>query len=148
MADRKYTHDLEVSPTEHGALLSIGDMEIWDGADLSLIRDTLFRLIANENVKAAAIDMHAVQHIPSGFFGMLFDWMERGIEIRLVNPRERVQQMLWFRKFFELESTGVYQLRDSNRIDETNSENLWEPTSAHVQNSSTPPAKSALSIVS
>lgn len=125
MADRKYTHGLSVSATDHGAVLNIGDMEIWDGADLSLIRDTLFRLVLQEGVEAIAIDMHAVQYVPSGFFGMLFDWKERGVEVRLINPRERVRLMLWFRKFFVQESESAYRLYDGTRIDEQRAEELW-----------------------
>lgn len=126
MADRKYTHGLTVSASRHGCILDIGDMEIWDGADLSLIRDTLFRLVLQEGKEAIAVNMSAVQYVPSGFFGMLFDWMDRGVEVRLINPRERVRQMLWFRKFFVLESETVYKLYDGQRIDESRSEDLWD----------------------
>lgn len=126
MADRKYTHGLTVLASSQGSVLDIGDMEIWDGADLSLIRDTLFRLILQEGKEAVAVDMHSVQYVPSGFFGMLFDWMERGVEVRLMNPRERVRQMLWFRRFFVQENETTFRLHDGVRIDEQQSEELWE----------------------
>lgn len=126
MADRKYTHGLTVLASNQGSVLDIGDMEIWDGADLSLIRDTLFRLILQEGKEAVAVDMHSVQYVPSGFFGMLFDWMERGVEVRLMNPRERVRQMLWFRRFFVQENETTFRLHDGVRIDEQQSEELWE----------------------
>lgn len=126
MADRKYTHGLEIIQTRFGTVLDIGDMEIWDGADLSLIRDTLFRLILREGVNAVAVDMHSVQYVPSGFFGMLYDWMERGVSVRLLNPRERVRQMLWFRKFFSHEADNVYVLQEASQVDEVRSEELWE----------------------
>jgi len=125
MAERKYTHGLDVTTSELGAVITIGEMEIWDGADLSLIRDTLFRLILQDGVEAFVIDMHAVQYVPSGFFGMLFDWMDRGIEVRLLQPRERVRQMLWFRKFFVENGAGVYRLQSEHSIDEHQSEELW-----------------------
>ncbi|WP_437225371.1 STAS domain-containing protein [Planctomicrobium sp. SH661] len=145
MADRKYTHGLAISTTPIGVVLDIGDMEIWDGADLSLIRDTLFRLVLQEGVDSIAIDMHAVQYVPSGFFGMLFDWLERGVEVRLVNPRERVRQMLWFRKFFVQETTSSFRLHSGNRIDEHHSENLWDTRSEQHVPSSKP---AVLSVVS
>jgi len=138
MADRKYTHGLSVFDSEHGSVLDIGEMEIWDGADLSLIRDTLFRLVLQNGTEAIMINMHAVQYIPSGFFGMLYDWMERGVTIRLLAPRERVRQMLWFRKFFEQESESIFRLHNGTQLDEQQSEELWSnqappvSTSQHV----------------
>jgi len=125
MAERKYTHGLSIQMSRHGYVIDIGDMEIWDGADLSLIRDTLFRLVLQDGATAFAMDMHAVQYVPSGFFGMLFDWMERGVEVRLLNPRERVQQMLWFRKFLAEVEPTVYQLHPGRGINEQQSEELW-----------------------
>jgi|GEM_PF-1151750 len=110
MAERKYTHGLSIEAYEQGCVIDIGDMEIWDGADLSLIRDTLFRLVLKDGVNSFAIDMHAVQYVPSGFFGMLFDWLDRGVEVRLLNPRDRVRQMLWFQKFFLELDPRTYQL--------------------------------------
>lgn len=110
MAERKNTHGLELVTIDRTTIVSIGDMEIWDGADLSLIRDTLFRLIRQQAVNSISIDMKYVQYIPSGFFGMLYDWMDRGIEVRLLHPRTRVQQMLWFQKFFVDEGHGTHRL--------------------------------------
>lgn len=139
MADRKYTHGLTVFVSSEGTVLDIGDMEIWDGADLSLIRDTLFRLILQEGSEAVAVDMHAVQYVPSGFFGMLFDWMERGVTVRLINPRERVRQMLWFRRFFLQESETTFRLYDGDRVDEQQSEELWDLPETCIASSSSSP---------
>jgi hypothetical protein len=112
MAERKYTHGLKLRVDEGVVVIDIGSMEIWDGADLSLIRDTLFRLIAQEETTAVGVNMRYVQYIPSGFFGMLYDWLEQGIQIRLYFPRPRVQRMLWFRRFFTPLAPGVYGLHD------------------------------------
>lgn len=125
MAERKHTHGLAITQADEVTVIDIGDMEIWDGADLSLIRDTLFRLVLQDGVEAFAVDMHAVQYVPSGFFGMLFDWLERGVEVRLANPRERVMKMLWFRKFFRPLDAQTWQLYDGLAIDEAQSEELW-----------------------
>lgn len=125
MAERKHTHGLAITQADEVTVIDIGDMEIWDGADLSLIRDTLFRLVLQDGVEAFAVDMHAVQYVPSGFFGMLFDWLERGVEVRLANPRERVMKMLWFRKFFRPLDAQNWQLYDGLAIDEAQSEELW-----------------------
>ena len=92
-------------------LLQLGEMEIWDGADLALLREGLFRLIQDEHCDAIAIDMRYVKYIPSGFFGMLFDWQEKcGTWFALTPPQPNVQRMLWFRQFFKLNSDGVYEM--------------------------------------
>jgi len=145
MADRKYTHGLNILQTPQGTVLDIGDMEIWDGADLSLIRDTLFRLILQEGELAIAVDMHAVQYVPSGFFGMLFDWMERGVAVRLINPRERVRKMLWFRRFFTQEEATMYRLHNGDRINEHLSEDLWRIESSRLPVSPLPREESRIS---
>ncbi len=128
MAERKYTHGLRLSVQDAVTVLEIGDMEIWDGADLSLLRDTIFRLVYDENATSLGVDMSYVQHVPSGFFGMLFDWYERGVSIRLMQPRERVKQMLWFRKFFIEQKETVFMLYDGEGINEDVSEDLWVET--------------------
>ncbi len=128
MAERKYTHGLRLSVQDAVTVLEIGDMEIWDGADLSLLRDTIFRLVFDENATSLGVDMSYVQHVPSGFFGMLFDWYERGVSIRLMQPRERVKQMLWFRKFFIEQKETVFMLYDGEGINEDVSEDLWVET--------------------
>jgi hypothetical protein len=94
-------------------LLQLGEMEIWDGADLALLREGLFHLIADEQCEAIAIDMRFVKYIPSGFFGMLFDWQEKcGTRFSLTPPQPNVQRMLWFRQFFKLNSTGLYEMQN------------------------------------
>lgn len=110
MAERKNTHGLTLKRQHAATVIDIGDMEIWDGADLSLIRDTLTRLISKERRKSIAIQMRTVKYVPSGFFGMLYDWWEQGIEVRLLSPQPRVARMLWFQRFFELERDGCYVL--------------------------------------
>ena len=107
-------------------LLQLGEMEIWDGADLALLREGLFRLIDGESCQAIAIDMQFVKYIPSGFFGMLFDWQEKcGTLFALTPPQPNVQRMLWFRQFFKLNSDGLYEM-------------VPEPTEAFSPTDSTP----------
>jgi anti-anti-sigma regulatory factor len=93
-------------------LLHVGDMDIWDGADLALLREGLFKLIEQEHSRSIAIDMRFVKYIPSGFFGMLFDWHEkRGVNFFLTPPQPNVQRMLWFQRFFQLNAAGLYALQ-------------------------------------
>ncbi len=126
MAERKYTHGLTLTLKGPATVLDIGKMEIWDGADLSLIRDTIFRLVNEEGIASVGIDVSRVQHVPSGFFGMLFDWYEQGVTIRLHEPRERVRKMLWFRKFFFEQERTIYCLHDGEGVNEEVSEELWD----------------------
>lgn len=103
---------IEVQDELH--LLHIGEMDIWDGADLALLREGLFKLIEQENCRSIAIDMRFVKYIPSGFFGMLFDWTEkRGVQFALTPPQPNVQRMLWFQRFFHLNAAGMYELQTS-----------------------------------
>lgn len=112
MAERKYTHGLRVYSLRGWQIIDIGDMEIWDGADLSLLRDALVVLIKREKHSGIGVDMRTVKYVPSGFFGMLYDWYEAGIGVRLLAPQERVMNMLWFRQFFRPIGDDVYELND------------------------------------
>lgn len=92
-------------------LLKLGEMEIWDGADLALLREGLALLIEKERCRAIAIDMSFVKYIPSGFFGMLFDWYEkRGVMFWLTTPQPNVARMLWFQQFFRAVEDGLHEL--------------------------------------
>jgi len=91
-------------------VLELGSAEIWDGADMALLRETLTRLIKAEKHSAIGVDMTYVKYIPSGFFGMLFDWFETGVQIRLYTPQPNVRKMLWFHQFFEAIGHECFEL--------------------------------------
>lgn len=112
MAERKNTHGLNLSSVRGITVVDIGDMEIWDGADLSLVRDTLAILIDRRRRRTVGVQMKHVKYVPSGFFGMLYDWFEAGVTVYLVEPQERVENMLWFQRFFTLERPGLWRLED------------------------------------
>lgn len=111
MSSRKKQR-LTVRTEEQFAIVSLEDMEIWDGADLALIREALTNLIAQDGFRAIGVNLSAVKYIPSGFFGMLFEWYEQGIKVRLYYPRTNVEQMLWFRMFFTGDGEGAFNLND------------------------------------
>lgn len=97
-------------------LLHMGEMEIWDGADLSLLREGFTQLIERDGIRSIIIDMHFVKYIPSGFFGMLFDWHEkRNVWFALTLPQPNVQRMLWFQQFFRRTEDGCYELWSEGR---------------------------------
>ena len=126
MAERKNLDGLTLSDQDGTRLMNLGEMEIWDGADLSLLRDGLNHLILKEKQASVAVDMSHVKYVPSGFFGMLFDWFEKGISIRLYAPQERVTQMLWFRQFFLPGDDGWYDLHHGSlMVEEEDDQEEW-----------------------
>ena len=125
MAERKSLEGLILSDHDGTRLMNLGEMEIWDGADLSLLRDGLNHIILKEKQRSVAVDMSCVKYVPSGFFGMLFDWFEKGIAIRLYAPQERVTQMLWFRQFFLPADDGRYDLHHGRPMEEEEDQQEW-----------------------
>lgn len=99
--------------SQHGTVsVGMDRIEIWDGADLALLREVLTTLIEQDGHRNVGVDLTPVKYIPSGFFGMLFEWYEQGVEVHLSNPQPNVQEMLWFRMFFQRTSDGDYLLND------------------------------------
>ena len=96
---RKKRSSIDVRDGFH--VVVMGEMEIWDGADLALLRETLARLVDTEQRSAIGVDLTFVKYIPSGFFGMLYDYKDRGVSVRLYSPQAHIANMLWFREFFE-----------------------------------------------
>lgn len=93
---------LRITKREQYITLQLGKFEIWDDSDLELIRETIKQLIKYQDCKAIGINMSYVKSIPTGFFGMLFDFHDKDhVEVRIFNPQAEVATMLWFRKFFE-----------------------------------------------
>lgn len=89
-------------------VIDLGTMEIWDGADLALLRETLTLLIDRQRNHSIGVNMEFVKYIPSGFFGLLFDWREKGIRVQLFNPQSHVQRMLWFQQFMQPVAKGCF----------------------------------------
>lgn len=102
---------MKISSLHDATIVNLGDMEIWDGADLSLIRDTLFELITKKHQTRVGIDMSWVKYVPSGFFGMLTDWHDKGIRVTLLSPQQNVREMLWFRQFFSETEADCFVLQ-------------------------------------
>lgn len=98
-------------------VLDLGEMDIWDGADMSLLRETLLRLIEGDKRGLIGVNMQSVKYIPSGFFGMLYDWHEKGVEVFLYSPQPNVANMLWFRQFFEHVENGCHVLRNEPKYE-------------------------------
>lgn len=123
MSSRKKQR-LNIRTENECAIVSLDDMEIWDGADLALLRETLTTLIEQNGFRAIGVDLSAVKYIPSGFFGMLFEWYEQGLSIRLDAPQQNVEQMLWFRMFFVRQSETTFVLSDERMRHNTPNEQV------------------------
>ena len=118
MAARKDYDGMDLEHRDGAAVICLGSMEIWDGADLALLRDSLNNLTRVERHPIVGVDMQHVKYVPSGFFGMLFEASDLGVEVRLYDPQVRVRNMLWFRKFFEIDSVGIFRLcRGDERVE-------------------------------
>ncbi|GAB4153290.1 MAG: hypothetical protein Tsb009_29660 [Planctomycetaceae bacterium] len=131
-------HRLEIARENGVTILSLNEMDIWDGADVALLRDSLIALVNSENCRSIGIDLRGVQHIPTGFFGMLYAWHQKEVDVRLYQPHPRIQEMLWFRHFFEAQPEGGYLLTNKPPIDfidqpEINWCEFSESVSAHLR---------------
>ena len=115
MADR--FDRIEIEDRDGCAVMDLGAIDIWDGADLSLLRETLSLLITARGRDSVGVDLGHVKYIPSGFFGMLYDWREKGVEVRLFDPQPNVAAMMWFRQFAEPLGEGAYALVGEGRIE-------------------------------
>ena len=92
-------------------LLDLGEMDIWDGADMALLRETLTELIEDVGIRSIGINLEYVKYIPSGFFGMMYDWHEkRDVTVPLFSPQPNVKNMLWFQRFLQPLDNECYLL--------------------------------------
>lgn len=112
MMNRKKRQRLKIDVQAQTAVVGLEDIEIWDGADLALLREILGELIDKEAYRSIGVNLQSVKYIPSGFFGMLYEWYEDGIHIRLFSPQPNVEQMLWFRMFFVRQEDDSFCLND------------------------------------
>lgn len=112
MMNRKKRQRLKIEANGLSAVVGLDHIEIWDGADLALLREVLTELIDRDSYRQIGVNLESVKYIPSGFFGMLYEWYEEGICIQLHSPQPNVEQMLWFRMFFAAQTDGSFQLND------------------------------------
>ena len=114
MMNPKKRQRLDIERTENAATVGLDQIEIWDGADLALLREVLTELIERDGCRSIGVNLHSVKYIPSGFFGMLYEWYEDGVQIFLHSPQPNVENMLWFRMFFHRGVDGSFFLNDED----------------------------------
>jgi len=100
---------VRVAYVEQYSVISIGDSQTWNGADLHLIRDTMRHLAKRDRCTRIGIDMRHVYQIESGFFGTLCEFVESGVAVRVYQPVECVRDYYWFREYLKEQTPGVYQ---------------------------------------
>lgn len=110
--NRKKRQRLDILADGQNVIVGLEAIEIWDGADLALLREVLTEMIVEEGYRSIGVNLRSVKYIPSGFFGMLYEWYEQGIHVQLHSPQPNVEQMLWFRMFFHQHAEGSYFLND------------------------------------
>lgn len=112
----KKKHQINLRMLDETAIIGLDVLEIWDGADLIVLREALASLVELDGRLSVGVDVSSVMHIPSGFFGMLFEWYEAGVEVMLYSPRQNIRQMLWFRMFFREDPhrNDIFRLTDAD----------------------------------
>lgn len=120
----KKKHRVNLRMVDHTAMIGLDVLEIWDGADLIVLREALAALIESDGHLSIGIDLSSVMHIPSGFFGMLFEWYESGVEVLLYAPGTHVRNMFWFRMYFREHPLrrDIFRLTDADVRDNTPNE--------------------------
>lgn len=113
---RRSTHSISIdtdmieTQADGSHVVFMGDAEIWDGADLALLRETFVYLYHQAQSRSFGVDMSFVKYAPSGFFGMLYDWYQNGVEIRLYAPQQEIINMRWFQEYFSSTGDGTYSM--------------------------------------
>ena len=137
----KNLRPVKITARDGCQVLNVGNMEIWDGGELSLVRDTMTRLVEEEDCRSLGVDMSHVKYVPSGFFGLLYDWYEKGVCIRVFGPlSQQVKRMLWFTKFFHCIGNNCHELRPD--FEDDDGEQDSEKSGATSDNGFGPPVTS------
>ncbi len=120
MMNSKKRQRLKIDADGKSAVVGLDDIEIWDGADLALLREVLGELIERDSYRRIGVNLHSVKYIPSGFFGMLYDLYEKGIAVTLYSPQPNVASMLWFKQFCQHTEDGRFLLKSDQVADHDN----------------------------
>lgn len=78
--------------------IRLGMAEIWDGADLALLREVLFDARLKLG-KVIGVDMSKVRSIPSGTFGLFHSVIDLGKSIILLAPTQEIRNLTGFGHF-------------------------------------------------
>lgn len=98
-------------------IVSLGAKDIWDGADLTFLREIFVYLYQQTSFRRFSIDLDSVQYLPTGFLGLLHDWHDMNVDIRLHSPHENVRNMIWFRQFLRsIDKTDIYEFYTNGQM--------------------------------
>lgn len=89
---------LTVHQKDDGFVLRLNNIQALDHSDICLLKEWMSR---QDNGTKVSLNLHKVEYLPSGFFGMLHDISDTGILITLLNPTETIKNQLWFKQFIQ-----------------------------------------------
>ena len=96
-------------------LLTLNDAEIWTGADLCRLRDTIHRRIRSGQT-SICLDLSHVKRLPAGFFGMPCCLQDQGIDVTLFETQSCIRDLIWFRRFFCSDAGNRHCFREYPRF--------------------------------
>lgn len=102
---------LEDAPRAPITLVCLGEMEIWDGSELSLLRETLAELSQSPGGCRIAVELSYAKYLPSGLFGLLANCCEDGMEMFITTPTADMIGVRWFREFFSDYNNGLHVMK-------------------------------------
>ena len=101
--------------TDDDNLLRLDDTEIWTKSHLARLRSAVDDWYTTRDPVSVTIDLSRVRHVPSGFFGFLCDLRDDGVRVNLYKTHERVQNLIWFQRFFREGGCNTHQFRQKPR---------------------------------
>jgi len=93
-ADRR--NRLTISLKNNTHILRLSNIQALDHSDVCLLKEWMSRQAAGTKV---SLNLHKVEYLPSGFFGMLHDISDNGVLISLANVSDTIKKHLWYRQF-------------------------------------------------
>lgn len=89
---------LTISKSSGRHVLRLDNIQALDHSDVCLLKEWLVR---QEPGVKVSLNLHKVEYLPSGFFGMLHDMSDKGVLITLTNVSDAIKKQLWFQRFIQ-----------------------------------------------
>lgn len=89
---------LTISQKDGEFLLRLDNIQALDHSDVCLLKEWMSR---QDNGTKVSLNLHKVEYLPSGFFGMLHDISDTGVRITLLNVTDAIKKQIWFKQFIQ-----------------------------------------------